>query len=282
MSNYINIAHIINPVIVNNSSDLFIAQPITFETMRAAKEFAKNEVDVSLFSAQYAEDYPIIPDFFSKTVDLDRSILDMGSFNKQRKLPLIKDILDRLYAASDADYLIYTNVDIALQPHFYVAVKKIIEFGYDAFIINRRTISKKYTKIDQIPFMYAAVGDGHPGYDCFVFKRNLYDKFYLGNACIGADWIGKIITANLVCFSNKFNPFKDLHLTFHIGDDQAWKNNGFVDYDRFNKVQLEDVLNKISNTKMDDNELIASFWKKLNHYHQKQPIYVIDKVMGKQ
>jgi len=33
-------------------------------------------------------------------------------------LPLLSDILDRLYAATDAEYLIYTGVDIALPTVF--------------------------------------------------------------------------------------------------------------------------------------------------------------------
>ena len=39
-------AHIINPVKVSAASELGIAQPITFESIRIAKEFAKNKVDV--------------------------------------------------------------------------------------------------------------------------------------------------------------------------------------------------------------------------------------------
>ncbi len=68
-------------------------------------------------------------------------MLDCGRFAVPRKLPLIKDILGRLYDASDAEYFIYTNVNIGLMPNFYVAVNAIIESGYDAFVINRRTIS---------------------------------------------------------------------------------------------------------------------------------------------
>jgi len=149
------IAHIINPVIVGESSDLFVAQPITFETMRIAQEFARGHVDVALYSAQYPEDRSIVPEWFQITPDLDRSIFEIRSFYKKRKLPLIKDILDRLYDASDADYFIYTNVDIALMPHFYVAVNKIIETGYDAFVINRRTISQEYTNVDQLYLMFS-------------------------------------------------------------------------------------------------------------------------------
>ena len=35
------IAHIINPVVVSKSSDLYKAQPITFETMKLAKNYAR-------------------------------------------------------------------------------------------------------------------------------------------------------------------------------------------------------------------------------------------------
>ena len=36
-----SIAHIIHPVMVKPPSDLIIAQPVTFETMRIAREFAE-------------------------------------------------------------------------------------------------------------------------------------------------------------------------------------------------------------------------------------------------
>ena len=205
-----SIAHIINPVIVNESSDLFIAQPITFETMRIAQEFARGDVDVALYSAQYPEDRPIIPEWFQMTPDLDRSILDIGSFHAKRKLPLVKDILIRLYDASDAEYFIYTNVDIAMMPHFYVAVNKIIENGYNAFVINRRTISQEYTNVDQLYLMFSQAGEKHPGYDCFVFKRDFYPGFNTGAACIGANWIGRVLITNLICHSTKFDVFDDL------------------------------------------------------------------------
>ena len=37
----LKIAHIINPAKIKKTSDLYLAQPVTFETMRIAKEFAK-------------------------------------------------------------------------------------------------------------------------------------------------------------------------------------------------------------------------------------------------
>lgn len=229
------IAHIINPVKVAEMSDLFIAQPVTFTTMATARDFAHDKVNVALYTAQYPEDRTIIPPEFQMTPDLERSILDLGFFQKKRKLPLIKDILDRLYnAATDADYLIYTNVDIALQPHFYVAVNTLIEQDCDAFVINRRTISKKYTRVEDIPLMCSEIGEGHWGWDCFIFKRSAYSRFILGEICIGANFIGAILLFNLLCYSNKFKEFKDKHLTFHLGDDMTWKSSDYSDYSAHN------------------------------------------------
>lgn len=236
------IAHIVNPVIVNKSSDLFGAQPVTFETMRTARNFARGQVQVAHFSAQYAEDRPLVPDDFQVTPDLERSVLDFGTFQQKRRLPLIKDILDRLYEASDADYLIYTNVDIALMPYFYVAVDRIIEDGYQAFVINRRTISEQYSHLDQLYLMFSQVGVKHPGYDCFVFDRTLYPEYKLGAACIGANWIGRVLITNLICHSKKFKAFEDLHLSFHIGDERSWKASTFQDYDKHNEDELHKIL----------------------------------------
>ncbi|NJL21246.1 MAG: hypothetical protein HC895_11150 [Leptolyngbyaceae cyanobacterium SM1_3_5] len=212
----IQLAHIINPVIVPPSSDLYIAQPITFETMRIARAFAADRASVSLFSAQYLEDRSIVPDDFQQTPNLDRSVQDLGLFQKPRKLPLIVDILDRLYAATEADYLIYTNVDIALMPSFYLAVQGAIEQGYDALAINRRTISKTYSSLSEIPLMFAEVGTPQGGHDCFVFRRDVYPKYRLGNTCIGAAKIGKVMLLNLMIHGQKFFEFRDWHTTFSI------------------------------------------------------------------
>jgi hypothetical protein len=237
----IKLAHIINPVAVSPSSNLFVAQPITFETMRIARAFAQGTVNVELFSAQYAEDRSIIPDNFQITPDLDRSILDVGVFQKSRKLPLIKDILDRLYAATDAEYLIYSNVDIAVMPSFYGTIASLIQQGYDALIINRRNIPETYQFLQEIPLMYAEVGSNHGGHDCFVFRREVYPKYDLGLGCIGAQRIGKILLFNLIVHAQKFYEFRDFHLTFHIGNDRVWKAPELTDYYDHNEGELSRI-----------------------------------------
>ena len=239
------LAHIVNPVHADATSDLGIAQPITFETMRRARDYASGEVEVVLYATQFAEDHPAVPSDFTTTPDLDRSVLDVGVFRRSHKLPLLKDILDRLYGATDADYLIYTNADIGLQPHFYVTVERLLEAGYDAFVINRRTIDARFDRVEQIPLMYASLGTSHPGWDCFVFRRSAFQKYDLGRVCIGAPRCGLALLANLQVHANRFAEFRKLHLTFHRGDDRAWSDSSAADSAAFNTREVVGLLRRL-------------------------------------
>lgn len=236
------IAHIIHPVVVDPASDLMVAQPVTFATMKTAQSFAQGQVDVRLFYTKYSDEELVLPEGFQKTNDLTRSVLAVGTFQKPRKLALLVDILDRLAAATDAEYLIYTNVDIALQPHFYQVVAQLIAQGYDAFIINRRTIPATLQQVAEIPLMYAQVGEAHPGHDCFVFKRSAYQQYRLGNICIGTSRIGAALALNLVYNATQFQEFTDLHLTFHIGDDRVWQAASLQDYLQHNDGEYRQLL----------------------------------------
>lgn len=257
------IAHIINPVKVKETSDLFVAQPISFKTMQIAQQIARGHgIEVELYSAQFSEDREIVPDEFLKTPDLERSVLDVGTFQIARKLPLIQDILDRLYKATDADYLIYTNVDIALMPHFYLTVDRLIEQGYDAFVINRRTISQINQTLETIPLMYAETGKQHGGHDCFVFPKNHYSNYHLKNLCIGASLIGRGLLANLICNAQNFQEFKDFHLTFHLGDDRSWTDDRLEDYTIHNLKEANLIIEEYKKEeKLKEHPAIATFLK---------------------
>jgi len=250
--------HIVNPVKVGKTSDLYQAQPITFETMRSAKEFAADEVAVNLVTTQYPEDHSIIPEFFTKTKDLDRSLLDFGTFDKPKKLPVLKDIFKR---ATDqdpaADYIIYTNVDIALYPSFYSTIAAYIKSGYDAICINRNTIipeNEDYTLSE----LYGLKGSNHEGIDCFVVKKTLIPHLKFNNAVIGTGPVGLILISNLMHFAEKFIWLRNANLTFHIGDDKNWLHEKVSErsmlYYNYNqlKIVLEELISKeVSYVKMD-------------------------------
>jgi hypothetical protein len=214
-------------------SDLFEAQPVTFRTMLKAKENSLYSDSILQYAIGFKEDESMIPESFIKLSNLKRSVLDVSGFTKQRKLPLIKDILLALKTI-DSDYIIYTNVDIALMPHFYDYIIEKLKSGSDSLIINRRVLDS----LKEDSLMYSDIGKSHPGYDCFVFRKELVSKFVLGNTCIGANWIGRIMYANLIVFSKKLEIIKDAHLTFHIGEDGAWLSNNYNEFDTFNKNEV--------------------------------------------
>jgi hypothetical protein len=233
----LRLAHLVNPFTPGVTSDLHYAQPITLETMRLARDMAATHgVGVELLSAQFAEDRAIIPDYFTKTPDLDRSADDFQHFSKPKKLPLIADLLDRLYHGTDAPYLIYTNIDIGLQPHFYVEVARKIASGLDAFVINRRRLPGHFRSIEELPEIYAHRGAPHPGFDCFVFHRDLYPRFRLGHVCIGIPFIEITLSQNLFCYARKFELFDRDFLTFHIGMEIFKKRD--PEYFAFNRNEF--------------------------------------------
>ena len=210
-------AHIINPVKVSEKSDLFYAQLITFESMLKAKNASKHSENITLYTTQFEEDREIIPKGFEVLKNLERSVLDVANFTKKRKLPFIKDILDALYENSNADYFIFTNVDIILMPFFYDTVAEHIEQGHDAVVINRRRVSSKYTSVNELPLIYADAGKPHPGFDCFIFKRESYPAFILDDICVGIPFIGVALAHNIFSFAKNPLPIADSNLTKHIG-----------------------------------------------------------------
>jgi hypothetical protein len=273
-SKNIKIAHIINPVSMQKTSDLYIAQPITFETMRRAQNVARKDgLLVELLCAYYEEDQAMKPEGFTTAGILKRSVLDFGKFDLQRNLPLIKDILDSLYDSSNADYFIYTNVDIALNDNFYKEVKRIIDRGYDSFVINRRTLSKKYISIDEIDQMQLDQGKSHPGFDCFIYRRDVYPKYDLRDVCVGANWIGRALIINLIVNADKFKVFDSEHLTFHIGDDRSWNVEKYKDYHYHNLQNILSILRNIDKPgQLDKSELLVQIKNEFNYEEYKHKL----------
>jgi hypothetical protein len=238
------VAHIINPFNADPASDLFTAQPITFASMRYAKQRAKHSVQIELYTAQFAEDRNMVPEGFTATENLTRSVTDLAFFEEKIRLPLLEDILERLYKTSNADYFIYTNVDIGLYPDFYNAVHEYIEQGHNAFIINRRRLPYLYKNVTDLPLIYKEQGKKHPGFDCFVFKRDLYPKLKLKNICIGVPFIEIAFSQNLFALGTYFKLFDNEQLTFHIGME-IFKKRAPQEYFDYNQKQFWQLVKTI-------------------------------------
>lgn len=248
----ISMAHVIQPFTTSPGTDLHLAQPITIESMHVARSFAHAQggVSVKLLAAQLRDDprMELAPDFL-RTRDLSRTVADMVHLPNPRPLPLIADILERAAETSpDSDFLVYTNVDIGLQPHFYLAVAQIIQSSCRAFIINRRTIPAAWSDPRDLPLMWAEMGEPHPGWDCFVFPRSMVPDFRLGAICIGAGWFGRALLTNMACLEPSFRVFTDVHLTFHLGNDRAWLDDRYKPLIEHNKGECRIILEHFDRT----------------------------------
>ena len=210
------IAHIINPVKLPKDHELMLAQLVTFESMLRAKK--QSTAEIELCTTQYAEDHSIIPEGFKILTDLGRSIQDLGEFKSGKKLPLIGDIIQKAIDETQADYVIYTNVDIAVMPQFYEAVASYLNDGHDALIINRRRIRPDLNQVADLPRIYSEVGKSHPGFDCFVIKRDLLEKFELGKIMVGIPFIGVALAHNIFAHAQDYLLLEKHHLTIHIGE----------------------------------------------------------------
>ena len=253
------ITHIINPVNAPPSSDLHMAQPVTFETMMRSKRLADSEgIGVELRTACFAEDSTIVPPEFVQQAPLTRSCLDFASFDADRKLPLFKDILSAARKGCNSDYIIYTNTDIALMPHFYLTAQSLIAQGYEVINIFRRTLAKEPSSVESIPIMYADLGEDHPGTDCFIVKRDILEKVDLGNIVIGARFCAFALRANLFALSRSIIEYPKLHMTFHLGDDRVWEEQD--EYGAYNAEEVKKMFLRLEQKKdIYDPEIVARF-----------------------
>lgn len=227
------IAHIVNILEIqpkHESSYLHIAQPVTLKSMLDSKLQSNNPEDIDLIAVKHKDDNIECPKGFRMTPDLTRYCYDVfPELPKTRDLPLLSDIFHVLNQVSEADYYVYTNIDIGLFPDFYDFVIDTISKGINSFTINRLIMPKKSNgiKLDQNNYnlVFDQKGVSHPGFDCFIFPRKILKSINLGNAFIGTPPIGTVLKREIEKSINPFRSFSsEVRKTFHLGDDLAWRD----------------------------------------------------------
>ncbi|MGH6882870.1 MAG: hypothetical protein ACREFM_18255 [Hypericibacter sp.] len=234
--------HIINPYFAAPGSEDDKVQQLTYHTMGMALSLAPAGT-VKPVAVTFPEEAVSIPPSFPILKSLQRSVLDLGSFQLPRRFPLLFDIMAGGLAAADGqDYVIFTNVDICLMPHFYGSVQRILNLGFESLIVNRRTIPKYGLDSQLLPLMLADYGTSHPGFDCFVFPLRLFDSFVRSDVCVGAPEVMRALVFNLVALTESLLILRDAHLTFHLGNDKPWSVPERMDYRDHNYQCSQEVL----------------------------------------
>jgi len=272
----LKLVHVINPIAdIPVHSDLAIAQPMTLKSLELARAHANKtkRVQVQQFAAAFPEDAAAIPQGITATPFLHSSILDVVSpqpGEPRRKLPLIEEILTHTRdAAGDAKYLVYSNIDIGVQPYFYEQLATIIEGGTHAFTIARRTVSTSITDPANIRQLLQESGQPHFGYCCFVFPVEQISNYHFSNTCIGLQPVGITLVLNMIERNSTFHNFQHEKLTFHIGDDQVWNTSLLTAAHVENERSLDRVTDQLAAGKglrSESQDLLAGYSRWRSNY----------------
>jgi hypothetical protein len=246
------IVHLVNPFRSPGGDCDDRTQALTYETMRRAQAFARG-VPVHLAAVVAETERDCVPEGFDLAGTLNRTIDQIAEFERPRPLPLLFDILGlgcryaaelaaRQGGATEDVFLIYTNADICLMPHFYATVTSLIAHGFEAMTINRRTIPQYDRSFGNLDRMYAEYGQSHSGYDCFVFPLAHFERYVASDACIGRDFVARSLLYNMIASARHMAMLRQVHLTFHVGDEREWSDPKFKDYREFNVKQAINVL----------------------------------------
>ena len=234
-------------------------QANTVASMRRAA--AAHDGPVRLLNIQSAGDPDQTPEGFARGPDLSRSVLDVAPLEPARPLPLLFDVLENGAAeAGEQDYLVFTNADICLQPHFYAAVSDLIDRGFDALVINRRTVGAAFAGMPDSPLLAAETGTTHPGFDCFVFSHELAREFRRNDACIGMRAVDQGLLYNMVAHAEKMLLLTNATLTYHFGDDATWTDDRYAQYTAHNERAYLETLRALF-TEMDDPEPLIGYFR---------------------
>jgi hypothetical protein len=240
----LRLTHLLNLVSQDDNPQLFKVQKLTLQTVEAALSATEKQIEVKVCSAQFEDAVSCLPHFVSPTTPLSQHAAQNTSLATRARLPLISEILGKLREDSSATHFIFSNTDICLMPSFYNAAAAYLQQGYDAVIINRRRIRSAFLDEKDLNLLYAEAGETHTGYDCFIFSRQIFEKFVLSDIYIGVPPAGNDIFYNIMAFAEKPVLLTEKHLTFHVGMDLV-KEWGSAELNRYNAAQFKSLLHKL-------------------------------------
>lgn len=242
LNSMISLSHIINPVSSSENEELFQAQQVTFGSMLKAKKYSADENEIELCVINRSGEKDFVPDGFKVLAPMLRDIRDVVKTTKP--YPFLNDIILKHAQSTSADYLVYSNLDIAVMPFFYETISAYIEQGHDALVINRRRVHNKFAAEKNLNVLFAEHGGVHTGYDCFVIKKTLITKFIFKDICLGVPAVGNDLFYNIFAFAEKPVLLTDKHLTFHIGLE-LYKNWGDEITRNHNAKQFQQLMQEL-------------------------------------
>jgi hypothetical protein len=187
----VTFTHLISPFVAEPNSFSAMQQQLVAQSIAAAVVHAAGlglAVEVLGITTD-KELQGVLPPLRALPV-LNRTLGDLLAPSVQRfpnaplnsSLPILADILNAGYTFGQGHFLIYTNADIGLLPHFYSQVFEMLSLAnatqipQSALSITRRTVLRNLTSLSEI---YAHASSptnsaAHQGEDCLVCRSHSY------------------------------------------------------------------------------------------------------------
>ena len=142
----------------------------------------------------------------------------LPQFNHDLRLPFLNTILYAGYLHGQGDYLTYSNVDIGVQPPFYIKLARQLQVMPDVPISAIREEFEHVGPTFNIESAIARRGTGlnHPGHDCWTFPRSWVPRLVLGFTMVGVSMIATDLMQALHAISGCRMSLLSPHLTFHF------------------------------------------------------------------
>lgn len=209
----LKILHLINPYTVRDDHAKALME-LTFESLAIALQNCPDELDIRILGVTDKREAIDLPNFIQQQPSALQTLKDIYPGQISLAFPLMQDLLN-VALSQEFDYLIYSNMDIILQPSFYRYLATQLP-EHDALVINRRRLADR-KPLAELAQLQSELGWSHPGFDCFVLERTLVDQFDFGQICIGIPFIESAFTHQIAAFANKPKFVLDAHLTLHVG-----------------------------------------------------------------
>ena len=107
------VAHIINPFSCDANSFSAKYQQLTIKSIENAYHFTNEKSRIELMAVCYQDEKISLPSIFKLAPSLTKSVQDEEGFSSKKRMPILKDIFQFLSQNSDADYFIFSNIEIS-------------------------------------------------------------------------------------------------------------------------------------------------------------------------
>ncbi len=139
-------------------------------------------------------------------------------------LPLLPALLRAAASAGTGRYLIYSNIDIALQLDCYVQLASLLRRQPHTPVSAVRE-EFEHANVTTFTLEEAAERRGrglpHPGHDMWVFPRVWVPDLHLGSVALGVSLVATALNQALLAKSSCRITFLSRHLTYHVVEGES-------------------------------------------------------------